>query len=370
MSQDLYEVLGVDRQVDTVELKRAYRRLARELHPDANPGDTQAEKRFKEVAAAYEVLSHPERRSHYDRFGHDGLTADTGDPFGGLGGLFESFFGRGTPGGFAGARRRSTPPGGEDLEVDLVLTFEEAVFGCTKEIEVRSAFPCTTCQAAGAASGTTRQTCDNCAGSGQVQSVRQSLLGQMISASPCPRCAGWGWSIPEPCADCDGEGRLIGPVTLTVEVRAGVDDGTTLRLRGQGAVGKWAGPPGDIYVLLRVCPHETLMRQGSDLVHRVHLPITQAALGTDLELEVLDGVVNLQIPPGTSTGEVLRFQGLGVPYLESRGRGDLLVELVIETPMSLSDKEEEVLRHFAELRGEEVAPPASGLISRIRSTFG
>ena len=365
MPRDHYEVLGVGRSALADEIKRAYRRRARELHPDANPGDTEAEQEFKEVAAAYEVLSDRERRAIYDRFGHAGPTARSGDPFGGLGDIFESFFG----GGFGATGRGNGPTLGENLEADLELAFEEAIFGCDREIETRTALVCEPCEATGAAPGTTRQPCDDCDGSGQVQRVRQSLLGQMLTASSCPACTGRGWSIPEPCDECAGEGRVVAPVVLTVQVRAGVDDGTTLRLPGRGAVGRWGGPAGDLYVNLRVRPHATLKRRGYDLVHRLDLPVTQAALGADLDLETLDGVEELSIPAGTRTGEVFRLRGRGVPHVETRRRGDLLVEVVVETPGALSEEEESILRKLAEARGEPVIPPGEGLISRLRSAF-
>ena len=199
--------------------------------------------------------------------------------------------------------------------------------------------------------------------------MRQSLLGQMLTSSPCTVCTGRGWSIPEPCTECAGEGRVVAPVVLTVQVRAGVDNNTTLRLPGQGAVGPWGGPTGDLYVGLRVHPHKTLERRGYDLVYRLDLPVTQAALGAELDLETLDGVQELRIPAGTCTGEVFRLRGRGVPHLETRRRGDLLVEIVVETPRSLSEEEELILRKFADARGEQVAPGDDGLIAKFRATF-
>ena len=365
MPHDYYEVLGVGRSASADEIKRAYRQRARELHPDANPGDTEAEQQFKAVASAYEVLSDRERRAVYDRFGHAGDTARSGDQFGGLGDIFESFFG----GGLGATGRRNGPTPGESLKVDLELAFEEAIFGCAQEIETRTALVCEPCEATGAAPGTVRQPCDDCDGSGQVQRVRQSLLGQMLTASACPACTGRGWSIPEPCGECAGEGRVVAPVVLAVQVRPGVDDGTTLRLPGRGAVGRWGGPAGDLYVDLRVRPHAILKRRGYDLVHRLDLPVTQAALGAELDLATLDGVEKLRIPPGTRTGEVFRLRGRGVPHVETRRRGDLLVEVVVETPSDLSEEEESILRKLAEARGESVVSPGEGVISRLRSAF-
>ena len=367
MPADHYEVLGIARDADAAEVKRAYRRLARESHPDANHGDSGAEVRFKAVSAAYEVLSDPERRARYDRFGHEGAgVARPGDPFGGFGDIFETFFG----GGFgAGGRRRAGPTPGEDLETVLELDFEEAVFGCEREITVRTAVACTACEATGASAGSSAGRCETCQGAGQVQRVRQSLLGQVVSSSICPTCNGRGETISDPCTYCRGEGRLVEERALTVHVRAGVDEGTTLRLSGRGAVGPRGGPAGDLYVHVRVADHAVFERHGYDLVHRLSLPVTQAALGTTIDFQTLDSTEVLEIPRGTRTGEVFRMRDRGVPHLAGRGRGDLLVEVVVDTPTDLDGEGEALLRQFAETRGEPVAPPGEGMFSRLRSVF-
>jgi len=366
VATDHYQVLGVTRDADAGEIKKAYRRLARDSHPDANPGDEHAEERFKAVSAAYAVLSDPQRRLHYDRFGDEASrSGGAADPFGGFGDLFETFFG----GGFGQGRRQRGPIPGEDLETVVELDFEEAVFGCERELSIHTAVACSACEATGATEGTVSRQCGTCQGMGQVQRVRQSLLGQVVTNTACPTCNGRGETIEDPCESCSGEGRVLEEQTLTVHVRAGVDDGTTLRLTGRGAAGPRGGPHGDLYVHVRVKAHAFLVRHGFDLLHRMDLAVTQAALGATLSYETLDGIETLDIPRGTSTGDVFRIRGSGVPYVEGRGRGDLLVEVVVATPTDLDEGSEELLRSLAAARGEEVAAPGAGIVSKIRSAF-
>jgi len=370
MATDYYELLGVRPDASAEEIKKAYRQRARELHPDTNP-DPEAESRFKEVAVAYETLSDPDRRRRYDQFGPEGAGAG-GDPFGfggsgGIGDIFDAFFG-GAGGGF-NQRGPSGPPAGADLEVGVRLTLEQAVFGAQEEVTVRTAVACETCEATGAAPGTRAETCSQCGGAGQVRQVRQSILGQMVTAAPCPVCRGRGQVIASPCPDCSGEGRNITEKTYTVDIPAGVDTGSTLRLSSFGAVGPWGGPRGDLYVHVEVAPHETLTRMGDDLLHELHLPFTQAALGAHLELETLDGTEDLVIPRGTQNGRVFRLRGQGVPRVRGRGRGDYIVQVVVDTPTDLDEEGDELLRRLAVLRGEEVAPPERGFFSKIKSAF-
>ena len=368
---DHYETLGVERDATDEELKRAYRKKARQYHPDANPGDASAEARFKEVSAAYEVLSDPERRSRYDRFGTDDVkAARMADPFnGGLGGIFDAFFGGDSPFGFGSSARPQGPPAGEDLEAHVDLELHEVVFGAEREVSVRTAVRCESCDGSGAEEGTSPVRCSQCGGSGQVRTVRQSMLGQMVTASPCDVCGGLGEMIERPCRDCDGHGRKLERRTYSVQVPVGVDDGTTLRLSGRGAAGPRGGPHGDLYVHTRVRPHPRFHRNGSDLVHELHVPFTQAALGARLDYETLDGTEEIVIPKGTETGAVVRLRGRGVPHVRGRGRGDLLVQLVVDVPDDLSGEQEELVRRLAELRGEEVAEPSEGLLGRIRTAF-
>jgi molecular chaperone DnaJ len=376
---DLYQLLDVDQGATPEDIKRAYRRLAREHHPDANPGDPDAEARFKDVARAYEVLSDPERRRRYDRFGDDGGAGrgagEGGDPFAGagIGDLFDAFFGGGSPfgGGGGGGRgdRRAGPPRGADVEVVIDLDLEDVVFGTEHEVVVKLPVPCDDCEATGAAPGSTVEVCGECGGAGQVRRVRQSMLGQMVTAAPCPRCGGMGQVVPSPCPRCRGEGRVTEERTYTVEVPAGVDTGSTLRLTGRGAVGPRGGPTGDLYAHVRVRSHGRFGRDGDHLVARLSISPSQAALGVHITYETLEGPEDLVVPPGTQSGRVFRLKGRGVPRLQSRGRGDLLVEAVVETPTELTSEEEELWRQLASLRGDEVAPASGGLLGRIRSAF-
>jgi molecular chaperone DnaJ len=375
--EDYYAVLGVNRSATEDEIKRAYRKLARELHPDSHAGAPAAggnEERFKVVNRAYEALKDPERRRQYDMFGAGGERA-AGDPFagfagGGLGDIFDAFFG-GAAGPFAGRAqgRQAGPPPGENVEALLDLDFHEAVLGAEMEVTVRAAMTCETCSGSGAQPGTTPVTCTTCNGTGELRRVRQSLLGQMVTSSPCPRCGGSGQEIPTPCTDCRGQGRRIEDRAYTVDVPAGVDDGSTLRLSNRGSSGPRGGPPGDLYLHLRVRPHPLLSRDGVDLRTDLHVTMAQAALGAQLTVETLDGPQEIAVPPGTPTGQELRFRGQGVPHLQRRGRGDLLVTVSVETPTALTAAQEEILRRFAAARGEEVAPPDAGLLSRIRGAF-
>lgn len=368
---DLYEILDVGRDASMDDIKRSYRRLARECHPDANPDDPGAEARFKELSAAYEVLSDPEKRDRYDRYGSvDGF--DLGDPFGsgvsGLSDLFDAVFSGG--GGFAGGRRGPTgPPRGSDLEAVATIEFVEGVFGTQTDVTVHTALACDDCGGSGAEPGTSPEVCSECGGSGEVRMVRQTVLGQIITAAPCRRCGGLGQMIASPCGRCRGEGRVATDRTYTVDVPKGVDDGSTLRLTGRGMAGPRGGPAGDLYVHLRVSPHPRFVRQRDDLVERVGIGVAQAALGVHLPLETLDGWEELVVPKGTRTGEEFRFRGRGVPHLGGRGRGDLIVVVDVETPSDLSEEEADLLRRFAELRGEDVAPPEDGFFSKVRSAF-
>lgn len=369
MATDYYELLGVAPDCTADELKKAYRKRARELHPDANPDNPDAEARFKEVATAYEVLSDPAKRARYDQFGPDGVDGGlAGDPFGfggGLGDLFGQFFGA----GFGGVTRPSGPPPGSDLEATVELSFVEAVFGAQVPVTVKTAVACDVCEATGAAPDTEPVTCPDCDGVGQVRKVRQSLLGQVMTAGACGRCGGWGKIIEHPCPACGTEGRSILEKTYTVDVPGGVDTGSTLRLSGLGAVGPRGGAHGDLYVHLCVTPHDRFVRRGNDLVERLSVPFTQAALGAKLEYETLDGVEHLVVDRGTQPGATKRFKGHGVPSLDGRGRGDLIVEIGVAVPADLDDEQDDLLRSLAALRGEPVADRPEGLFAKVRSAF-
>lgn len=367
---DLYATLGVHRNATDEEIKRAYRELARRYHPDSNPEDPQAEERFKEITAAYEVLRDPERRRRYDVFGDSGARPPTpgatADPFGGFGDLFDAFFG-GDP--FGSRRSHTGPVRGDDAETVIELTLEEAAFGVTRTIEVRLPAECGRCKGSGCEPGTFPTRCDVCAGHGEVRQVRRSILGQIVTSSPCGVCGGTGRRILTQCRDCRGDGRVMSQRTIDVDVPAGVDDGTRLRLAGRGAAARRGGPPGDLYVTIRVAPHPDLERHGDDLLAVRRIGIAQAALGTALEIPALDDTHVVTIPAGTQPGQMFRVKGAGVPSLRGRGRGDLLVRVDVEVPTRLDDEEAELLHRFAEHRGEAVAPPSKGVFARLRSAF-
>lgn len=368
---DHYAVLGVHRQATDAEIKKAYRSLARSHHPDANPNNPEAEARFKDVANAYEVLGDPERRARYDRFGDDGLGGQggqAGNPFGaGLGDLFETFFGGGNP--FGGNSGPTGPPRGEDLETVLEIDLAEAVFGGEQLVTVRTAVACEPCGSTGAQPGTGTSTCSTCAGSGQVQRVRQSILGQMVTTSVCSACAGRGHTIDKACTHCRGEGRQLENVSYTVDVPAGVDSGSTLRLSGRGAVGPRGGGQGDLYVHISVRSHDRFTRDGINLLLTEKIGIAQAALGAEITVPTLDDPETIVVPAGVSSGKRFRLRGLGVPQVSGRARGDLIVEISVETPTKLSAEQEDLLRQFAELRGEAVAAADPGFLSKVKSAF-
>ncbi len=378
---DFYELLGVPRSASSEDIKRAYRRRARELHPDANPGDADAAERFKELARAYQVLSDDQQRARYDQFGEAGVRGAGGpggagpsaeDLFGGgLGDIFDAFFGGGGGpfGGGGRARGPAGPPRGQDLEVIADLTFEQAVFGDKVSVNLKLPQRCDVCDGSGAGEGTQPVTCSDCDGTGQVQRVRQSLLGQMVTASTCPRCGGLGKVITTPCANCRGEGRVTVDKTYQVDVPAGVDTGSTLRLSGRGAAGPRGGSAGDLYVHLRVAPHERYVREDHDLVTEVGISFAQAALGTSVALETLDGTEDLVVPAGTQPGREFVLRHRGVPRLNGRGRGDLRARVRVDVPTKLSDDEVELLTRYAEGRGETVGNGREGLFSRIKSAF-
>lgn len=377
MAEDFYSLLGVSRGASADEIKRAYRKRARELHPDANPGNAEAEAKFKEVSRAYEVLSDPEKKARYDQFGEAGVGGGgaAGDPFGmgGFGDIFDAFFGGGSPFGGGAQRGPGGPPRGQDVETVADITFEQAVFGTPTEVRARTAVVCDDCGGSGARSGTKPTVCGDCKGSGQVRRVRQSVLGQMVTMNVCGRCSGMGQMVESPCTSCRGDGRVAKEMTYTVEIPAGIATGQTLRLSGKGAVGIRGGAAGDLYVHVRVADHDTYHREDDDLVTDVVISIAQAALGTELTLSTLDGDEVLVIPPGTQFGREFVLKGRGVPRLSqgsrSRGRGDLRARIVVEVPTKLSDDERQLLRTLAQSRGEHVAESDGGLFSKIKSAF-
>jgi molecular chaperone DnaJ len=348
---DLYGVLGVRRDASSEEIKRAYRQLARELHPDVN-ADPEAERRFKEITAAYQTLSDPARRRQYDMFGTGGGSMADVFPFGDMGDLFDVFFGGGVGARRRGSRRRSRVQRGEDLFVQLRLSFEEAAFGTSKELQVDTREECARCHGSGCEPGTFPSRCRRCGGAGEIQDVARSVFGTVMTARPCTVCEGTGEEIASPCKDCGGEGRQPKHRTVSVEVPAGVSDGMELRVQSAGQEGRQGGGSGDLYVSLRVDRHPVFDRRGQDLVCALPIPMTQAALGTEVEIPTLEGNEKVRIEPGTPSGRVLRLRGKGIPHLGRRGRGDLFVTVLVDTPKPKSKEERALLERLAEARGE------------------
>jgi molecular chaperone DnaJ len=370
VAKDYYAILGVRRDASPDEIKRAYRRLAREYHPDVN-GSADAHEKFKEINAAYEVLSDPQKREIVDLGGDPLAPGSAGGgpgagPFVGFQDIMDAFFGTATT---RGPRPRTRP--GADAILRLDLDLNETAFGVEAPITVDTATLCQTCNGAGTAAGTHVATCEVCGGRGEVQSVQRTFLGQVVSARPCVACQGYGTTIPHPCATCGGDGRVRTRRTLTVKIPAGVEDGMRIRLAQQGEVGPGGGPPGDLYVEIHERPHDVYSRKGDDVHCRVTVPMTAAALGTRLTIKTLDGEENLDVRAGTQPGSTLRIRDKGVPHLRGTGRGDLFVHLDVRTPTKLDAEQERLLREFARSRGEEVAELSkqSGFFSRMRDAF-
>src|SRR4051794_29965135 len=373
MATDYYAVLGLSRGASDSDIKRAYRRLARELHPDVNPSD-EAKERFLQVSRAYEALTDPEKRRIVDLGGDPFDTSPAGGGggfgtagFGGLGDIMDAFFG-----GAAARGPRSRTRAGRDALIPVELELDETVFGTTKDITVDTAVLCNVCAGAGTAPGTHPATCGTCQGRGEVQSVQRGFLGQVISSRTCPTCAGTGQVIPDPCRECGGDGRVRARRTIPVKVPAGVEDGMRIRLTGHGEVGPGGGPAGDLYVEIHERPHPVFTRDGEDLHCRVTVPMTAAALGTTLQLQTLDGQEDLDIRAGTQSGSMFTMRGRGAPRLRASGRGDLVVHVEVLTPTRLDPEQEKLLRELATLRGEDVPEgnhTQGGLFSRVRDAF-
>lgn len=350
---DLYELLGVPRDATQDAIKKAYRALARELHPDAS-GDPATEERFKEVTAAYEILSDPAKRERYDR----GPIAGFGgaSPFGDVADIFEAFFGAGAFGARrGGGARRTRVQRGEDLFARLDLTFEEAAFGTHRELRIERLQPCAACAGSGAAAGTSPSRCGGCAGTGQTQEVRQSIFGTVMTAMPCRRCEGTGEEVLSRCDACRGRGREAATATVPIDVPQGVADGLEIRLPGEGHAGRAGGPAGDLYLALGVAAHPVFERRGQDLFAVLEVPLTTAALGGDVEVATLDGAERVGIAAGTQPGEIVRLRGHGIPNLGRRGRGDLFLSVAVEVPRRLGRDERALLERLAELR-DDAAP--------------
>jgi len=372
--RDYYEVLGVERAAGEDEIKKAYRRLARRYHPDVNKGPD-SEARFKEINEAYEVLSDSDKRAAYDRFGHAGVSGNGFSDFTGFGG-FAGFgdiiedlfagFGMGTT-----RTARQGPRRGADLRYDLEITFEEAAFGCEKEIEVPRSETCGRCNGTGAEPGTSPTTCPQCKGTGEIRRVQHSILGSFVNVSTCPRCRGEGKIITTLCTECHGQKTVRRTRTIAVSIPKGVDDGSQLRLAGEGEAGSHGGPPGNLYVVISVKPHPFFVRRENDLFLEFPVNFAQAALGAEVTVPTLEGEEKLAVPAGTQTGKIFRLKGKGVPYLRHNGRGDLLVSMRVVTPSGLNDRQRELLRQLGETFGELTLPHSnSGSFERMIDALG
>lgn len=368
--RDYYEVLGVDRGAGAEEIKKAYRRLARQYHPDVNPNDKEAEEKFKEVKEAYDVLSDPDQRARYDQFGHAG-TAGQGfggfdaTDFGGFGDIFDMFFG-----GFGGGTRRQGPRKGDDLRFDLNISFEEAAFGVEKDVEIPRTENCTVCGGSGAEPGTHPTKCSTCGGTGQVRISQSTPLGHFQTVKTCNQCNGTGQIITSPCHECKGRGKVRRMRKIHLTIPAGVDSDSKLRVTGEGEAGFMGGPPGDLYVFITVKPHKLFKRQGFDVVSEAEINFVQAALGDEIQVPTLDGLVKLKVPEGTQTGTVLRLKGRGITRLRSSARGDHHVRIVVVTPTSLTERQKEALRAFGNtLTQDNYKTKEKGFFEKMKEAF-
>lgn len=365
-SRDYYEVLGVERSASPEQLKRAYRTLAMKYHPDRNGGDAVAEEKFKEVGEAYQVLSDPDRRRQYDTFGR------AGDGFGAAGpfnfqsafDLFDMFFGGG-----AMTRQRSGPRRGADMRLQASISFEEAINGVSRTFEVSKPAPCPDCGGSGAQPGTSATTCTECQGRGQVQRVRQSLLGQMVTVEPCPRCHGEGQTIDSPCASCHGQGLVDTRKSIEVQIPAGVDNEMQVRVPGEGAAGPRGGPPGDLFLAINVRPHDVLVRRGMTIVYECPITVSQAALGDTIEVPTVDGPTQFTVKPGTQYGEQVRIPGRGAPDPRTGRRGDQVVRLRVVIPTKLTERQRHLLRELAPPDGKP-HPVRRGFFENLKDAIG
>jgi len=370
--RDYYEVLGVSKQASADELKKAFRKMARQYHPDANPDKKDTEEKFKEIAEAYEVLSDPEKRANYDRFGH---AANNGQGFGGfeggfggfgdlggLGDIFDMFFG-------GGGRGRRGPEKGSDLRLDMEISFEEAAFGLEKDIKVPRNEECGTCGGSGAAPGTKAQACPACNGSGQIQYAQNTPFGRVVQSRTCDRCRGAGKIIEKPCPTCHGAGQVRKTRSIHVKIPAGVDSGTRLRVSGEGESGLRGGPRGDLYVYIYVKAHKFFRREGNDVIVEIPVSFSQAALGDEIEVDTLDGKARVKVPEGTQSGSVFRLRGRGIPDLHGHGRGDQHVRVKVVTPTRLTEKQKELMQEFARLGNENPASSDKGFFEKVKGAF-
>ena len=376
--RDYYEVLGVEKGASDAEIKKAYRKMAQKYHPDMNPGDAEAEAKFKEVNEANEILSDPEKRSRYDQFGFAGVDPNYGagagaggNPFGGgfggfggfgdLGDLFGDIFGGGSS-----SARRNGPRRGPDVSASVRITFEEAAFGCKKEVTVGRIDTCPECSGSGCKDGKSPETCDQCRGTGSVRMTRQTAFGTFAQTTACPKCGGTGKIVKDPCSTCRGKGMVRKNEKIEVSIPGGIDNGQSVRLRSRGSCGVNGGPYGDLLVAVSVKPHKLFRREGVDVYCEIPISFTQAALGAEIEVPTLDGRVRYTVPEGTQTGTTFRLKGKGIPYVNYKNRGDQFVTVVIETPSKLTKEQKDLLRKFEETVGDDGQPKKKSFFEKLR----
>ena len=379
--RDYYEVLGVGKNASEDEIKRAYRKLAKKYHPDLNPGDKEAEARFKEVNEAYEVLSDSEKKNRYDQYGHAGVDPNFGagggeygdfggfGGFGGFGDIFDNIFGGGFGGFGGGSARPRGPQRGDDLQTSIIVDFNEAVFGTEKQIDVTRLEHCDACHGTGAEKGTSPETCSKCGGTGQVRLQQRTPLGVMSTTRTCDVCHGTGKVVKHPCKVCQGRGRVRKSRKITIKVPAGFDDGQTLVLRGEGNAGETGAPSGDLYIRVRVRPHAIFTRNGSHIYCEVPTTFAEAALGADIQIPTVDGKMTYHIPEGTQSHTEFRIRGKGVPHLKGNGRGDLFVTVIVEVPKNLTGKQKELIREFSGTQGKNQYQRQSRFFDKLKDIF-
>ena len=370
--KDFYETLGVSRDAEQEEIKKAYRKLTRKYHPDRNPDDPQAEEKFKEITEAYKVLSDPHKRAQYDRYGHAGMdgadfgdAGDFGQDFGGFEDIFDMFFG-----GRQGQRTSRRPRRGSDLQYRMSLSFDEAAFGGEKEISIPRVENCPDCKGSGSKPGSSPQTCPQCGGRGEVSYRHQTVLGSFVQTRTCDRCGGQGQIITDPCSTCNGQGQVRRQRTIKVNIPPGVDTGHKLRMAGEGEAGPNNGPPGDLYILIEVQPHKIFSREGSDLKCEVPISFVQAIMGDEIKVPTLETKVSLKIPPGTQPGHTFRLKNKGIQKVHGHGRGDLFVKVRVVIPKEINKKQKELLEQFAEISGDEINPEQKSFLKKVRDAFG